>query len=49
MSNYPLGADIDPNAPWNEVDLDFECRYCGEAISSGYYCDKNCEKADNDD
>lgn len=48
MSNYPAGAEFDPSAPWNEEDLDNNCGYCGEP-TDGYYCDKNCEKADMND
>ncbi len=29
-SNLPLGAEYDPNAPWNEVEPDMEtCNECG--------------------
>lgn len=49
MSNIPIGSENDPNAPWNEDEGELECKYCGEAITKGFYCDKNCEKADFND
>ena len=49
MSNYPAGAENDPNAPWNQPDNDNECMFCGEPTDNVYYCSKNCEKADMSD
>ena len=28
---YPPGAEFDPNAPWNQPELDDEPCYCGNA------------------
>lgn len=41
MSNYPVGAEHDPRAPYNEVEFDRDCAYCGEP-SERYYCSKSC-------
>lgn len=30
LSNYPPGAENDPNAPWNQVDFVGECFECGK-------------------
>lgn len=48
MSGYPVGAEFDPRAPYNEVETNNNCAYCGEE-SEGYYCSRACEKADDDD
>ena len=37
-SNYPLGADNDPSAPWNEPDVKF-CPYCQEHEIESYIQD----------
>lgn len=40
LSNYPLGAEYDSNAPWNEEDKDMEvCPECGG--SGGMYYDED--------
>ena len=49
MSNYPMGAENDPNAPFNEVVKYNNCMYCGEPIENNGYCNTECEKADFND
>ncbi len=48
-TNYPIGAEIAPNAPYNEEDKVNECMYCGEETDNKYYCSKPCMKADFND
>ena len=45
--NKPLGADSDPNAPYNEVESDLPDNYCIECLirysiddDGHYYCPK---------
>lgn len=46
MSNYPLGADNDSSAPFNETET-FECSVCGiEMETDKGVCSKQCFKAD---
>lgn len=46
MSNYPTGAENDPNAPYNQNDNDFECSECGTPLSSDKgVCSKECYKS----
>jgi hypothetical protein len=49
MINYPAGAKHDSSAPWNEVEGDNECMYCGDLTENKHYCSKVCEKADMSD
>lgn len=38
MSNYPLGAEFDPNAPWNQKEPRMiKCTECGGTGYEGYY------------
>lgn len=38
MSNYPLGAEFDPNAPWNKKEpCMIECTECGGTGYEVYY------------
>ena len=50
LSNYPPGAENDPRAPWNQVDIIGDCFSCGV---SKYAEDMSKEEAqsydDNDD
>lgn len=49
MSNLPVGAENDPNAPWNE-EKEYECAMCGEPMSKNTtYCSNACYFADNPD
>lgn len=44
MSNYPLGAENHPNAPYNETD-NHECPVCGaEVETQGMTCSTMCHK-----
>ena len=43
MSNYPPGTEHDPNAPWNQKDVEYEtCQYCDEGMitiaSEKFHC-----------
>lgn len=46
MSNYSAGPEHDPNAPWNEVDYENDCMFCGKPTNNKFYCSKECQKAD---
>lgn len=45
MDNYPLGAEFDPNAPWNQKDPDYiDCPDCN---AQGYiYYDEDGNEVD---
>lgn len=49
MSNYPAGAEHDPNAPWNQPEPDNYCMYCGDPTVNKHYCSRECRIADLND
>lgn len=45
MSNYPAGAENDPNAPYNQPEEQNFCAICDEPCE-GSYCSYKCFEAD---
>ena len=40
MNNLPVGAELDPRAPWNS-EPEKSCGYCGEP-SEKDFCSRSC-------